>query len=141
MDVTVLEGTIAGAAIRAAAVVDELRSLDGLLDAAEQLLAACAASGSPVLVPASSDGAALVGAAVAVGSGQVRSASAGGAGSVGGKAMVVEVAAVSGLAVRRQVEALRAAGGDWVGVFVWRLHAARGRPPTWGDADEIVIAG
>jgi hypothetical protein len=133
-------GTIAGAVLRAQPVLQDLRLLTGLREAAEALAAACASSGSPTLVAASPEGAALVGAAVALGGGQVQSASI--AGAAIGKAMVVDAVAVSGLAVRRSVDALRAAGADWVGVFVWKVASAGdSRPPAWGDVDQLLIAG
>lgn len=140
MSADMLAGTIAGAVLRAQPALEDLRSLTGLTKAAEALAAACASSGSPTLVAASPEGAALVGAAAALGGGQVQSATV--ASAATGKAMVVDAVAVSGLAVRRQVDALRAAGADWVGVFVWKVASAgERRQPAWGDVDQLLIAG
>lgn len=135
-----LDGTIAGAVLRGQASLASLGTLAGLRNAAEALVAATAASGAPVLVQASPEAGALVGAAVMLGGGAVRAATAA-EGAAVGKVMVVEAVAVSGLAVRRRVQELRASGADWVGVFVWRAErASENREADWGDTDTLLFA-
>jgi hypothetical protein len=136
MNSQMLEGTTAGAVLRGQAAIRDLQSGIGLRDAAEMVLTAAVASGFPLLVPASPHAGTLVGATVLLGDGGVRSAMLGDVELRGGKALVVETVAVSGLSVREQVRNLRFAGTDWIGVVVWRVEGLSGCNLTdWGDID------
>lgn len=132
------QDTLAFAVLRGEQSRRRLDDANELRAAATDLVAHAANCGFPRLVPASADAAILVGAAVAVANGDLTSRRArdplwrG-----GGKALVVESVTVTGLHVRTAVEALRAAGADWVGAYVWRAHASR-RDATWGDVDVLI---
>jgi len=133
-----LDGTIAGAVLRAQSELDSLRTPAALIAAAEDLLAVAQDHGCPVLIPASPDGASLVGAAIVLGAGAVRSP-ASETDVRGAKVMVVEAVVVSGLSVRRLIETVRASGADWVGAYVWRVETpSANRPSDCGDPDVLL---
>lgn len=96
----------------------------GLRATAKAIADAAASTGCTALVPASASSRGAVAAAVLLGDGALTQAEdADVLSGVVCKVLVVEVAAVSGLHVRRRVEALRSAGAAWIGLVV--LHDVR----------------
>lgn len=97
---------------------------DVFADAVQALVASVHGNGSPCLVPADPDAAALIGGAIVAGGGAIRQARPNESGQFPNKVMVIGATAVSGKLIRDQVVASRALGCDWVGAWIWRAPAS-----------------
>ena len=93
-------------------------------EAVQTLMAAVHSNGSPCLIPADAEAAALIGGAIVAGGGAIRQARPNEDGHLPNKVMVVGATTVSGKLVRDQVVASRALGCDWVGAWMWRAPAS-----------------
>lgn len=124
---------LAAAVLRAQAILKEVRTAEGLHRAAVEIADAAALTGCTALVPASASSQGAVAAAVMLSGGELTEA---GDGDVlqgrADKVLVVEVAAITGLHVRRRVATLRESGAEWIGAIV--LHDLSAEPRTPGDA-------
>jgi len=120
----------------------EMRTSVGLRSSASKLTARVDELGCRMLFPASSHADALVAVAVALDDG-LRVVTLPEIVAQGiDKVVVVEVVAVSGLQVRRAVEAVRRAGAHWVGAAV--LHdlsdGQENEPARFGPVDGLRLA-
>lgn len=116
----------------------------GLREAATRISEIAASSGCRALVPASASSRGAVSAAVLLSDDALTEADE--ADILAGRAdkvLVIEVAAVSGLHVRRRVESLRRAGAEWIGLAVLHDFAPTTAPTTerFGAVDHLVAAG
>lgn len=136
---------LAEAVLRAQSALIAAATPDGLRAAAAAIEDAAATTGCTALVPASPSARGAVAAAVLLSEGRLTQADDGGVlqGAVW-KVLVVEVAAVSGLRVRRCVASLRGAGAAWIGLVVLHDEAPDG-PGTgeqthrFGPVDHLLV--
>lgn len=112
---------------------------DVFADAVQALMASVHINGTPCLVPADIDAAALIGGAIVAGGGAIRQARPNEDGHLPNKVMVVGATTVSGKLIRDQVVASRALGCDWVGAWMWRAPASITAEVL--SADQVVSDG
>lgn len=138
---------LAEAVLHAQKLLRKAATPDGLRRASTAISDAAAATGCTTLVPASASARGAVSAAVLLSGGALSESDDGDvlAGRTD-KVLVVEVAAITGLHVRRRVEALRGAGAAWIGLVV--LHDARPQAGAgasdeerFGPVDHVAVAG
>jgi orotate phosphoribosyltransferase len=116
-----------------------LRTATGLRGAAASIEEAAQASGCFDVAAASGAAQSAIAAAILLSDGAVRCVDEAdvAAGRVD-KVLVVEAVAISGLKVRRTVEALRGAGAAWVGVVVLHDMATGVGGDQFGSPDDVV---
>lgn len=96
---------------------------DVFAEAVQHLKTAVHDAGTPALLPADADAAALIGGAIIAGRGDIIQAHPDSDGRLPDKVLVVGATVVSGKHVHDKVVAARALGAAWVGTWLWRAPA------------------